>query len=315
MTSLPPLSRRAVLRGGVLVGAALFVPLSSGPAAAVAVQVGAQGFLTEDELATLRAVVDRFVPGPPEDVDDGALVARCAEAIDALLAAFAVDPPLIFAGAPFSDRGGAPRNDFVDFLPLDAYEQAAWRLRIEGSLGRPEREFNGPVTGFQQVYRDGLAALDEVSGGSFAALPVPARELALRSDDPAVQALVDVAFPHTLELLYGAPEYGGNLDLLGWRYTGYDGDTLPRGYTREEVENPGSDGTPAPVSPVSQEQLAAIAPLGSHEAGQTLLLRSGGTAGGLQREMADLLAAAAAARIEQADAAAAIAAVLDQARS
>ena len=35
------------------------------------------------------------------------------------------------------------------------------------------------------------------------------------ADDPDVAALVDVAFPHTLEFMYGAPEYGGNRDLVG----------------------------------------------------------------------------------------------------
>ena len=32
-------------------------------------------------------------------------------------------------------------------------------MRIEGSLGLPEREFNGPVVGLQERYREGLAAL------------------------------------------------------------------------------------------------------------------------------------------------------------
>ena len=32
-------------------------------------------------------------------------------------------------------------------------------MRLEGSMGRPEREFNGPVVGLQERYREGLAAL------------------------------------------------------------------------------------------------------------------------------------------------------------
>ena len=31
--------------------------------------------------------------------------------------------------------------------------------RLEGSLGIPESEFNGPVVGLQQVYREGVARL------------------------------------------------------------------------------------------------------------------------------------------------------------
>ncbi|MDX1497491.1 MAG: hypothetical protein R3352_08045, partial [Salinisphaeraceae bacterium] len=101
-------------------------------------------FLSESQLSSLRAFVDRMIP---EDLDPGAVAACCAEAIDHLLAAFQTDPPFIYAGAPFSDRGGADENGFLEFIPLDAYEALAWRLAIEGSQGMPEREFNGPVKG------------------------------------------------------------------------------------------------------------------------------------------------------------------------
>ena len=313
MDGLPPLTRRAVLRGGLLAGVALLVPLGgTGPSVALAVD-GSPHFLTDDELATLRAVVDRFVPGVPEDVDEGAVAAGCAEAIDALLGAFTTDPPRIYAGAPFSDRGGWPTNDFVDFLPLDPYEELAWRLRVEGSQGRPELERNGPVVGYQQVYRDGLAALDAAAGGDFAAQPAPARELLLRtSGDAAVQALVDVAFPHTLELLYGAPEYQGNRDLLGWDYTGFEGDVLPRGWTREQVEDP-ETGPPLPL-PVAAGDVAALASFGTHEAGATVLLQGGGTASGTSRVVQALLAEAATAAAEREAAVAAVQAVAAQVR-
>src|SRR5439155_724334 len=118
-------------------------------------------FLTAHELDTLRAVTARFVPGPPDDPDPGALEAGVAEAIDLLLAAFTLDPPLIHAGGPFSDRAGATHDDFADFVPLDAPAALGCRIRLEGSHGLPEREFAGPVTGLQEIYRSGLAHLDE----------------------------------------------------------------------------------------------------------------------------------------------------------
>lgn len=296
------LSRRAVLRGGGLLGLAVFVPvLRSGPGSgAVAVAQGAEGegFLTDAELTTLRALVDRFVPGQPEDLAPGAVVAGCAEAIDALLAAFAVDPPRIYAGAPFSDRAGSDVNHFAEFLPLDPYEQRAWRLRIEGSGGDPALEHNGPVPGWQAVYREGLAALDAAAGGDgmFATLPGPVREVVLRtSDDAAVTRLVDVAFPHTLEFMYGAPEYGGNKDLVGWEFTNFDGDVQPRGWTDEQVENlddPGplgaidlAAGVGLPAG-VALADLVGLAPLGMAEVTQGMLARSGGTLSGLQDEVA-----------------------------
>src|SRR5205807_706527 len=113
-------------------------------------------YLTAHGLATLRAVTARFVPGPPDDPDPGALDAGAAEAIDLYLAAFTFTPPLIHAGGPFSDRAGATHDDFADFVPLDAQAELGWRIRIEGSQGLAAREFAGPVTGLQQLYREGM---------------------------------------------------------------------------------------------------------------------------------------------------------------
>lgn len=279
----PRLTRRAFLRASGLAGVAVFAPLGRGPSGgpvAVALDADGAGFLTPEELATLRAVVDRLVPGPPEDADPGALAAGCAEAIDALLAAFRVDPPRIYAGGPFSDRGGAPHNDFAEFVPLDPYEELAWRLRVEGSGGRPELERNGPVVGWQQRYRDGLAALDDAApGGSFASLPSPTQELVLRTAQGDAAALVDLALVHTLELLYGAPEYGGNRDLVGWTSIGWDGDVQPRGYTDEEVEQPGRTpfvGALPGGLPVEQQRLAAFAALASPELSHGLMAAGDG---------------------------------------
>lgn len=243
MTEDLQITRRSVLAGAAVAGVALFAGGPGAGAAAVPLGTARARFLRPTELRTLEAVVDRVVPGTPEDTVPGAVPAGCHEAIDALLGAFASTPPRIYAGGPFSDRGGRRRNDFERFLPLDRYESLAWRLRIEGSRGRKALERNGRVNGYQRTYRDGLRALESAVPGGFAALPGPARDLVLQSsDDPLVRELLDLAVPHTLELLYGPPEYGGNRDLVGWETTSYDGDTQPRGYTRDEVLNPESDG-------------------------------------------------------------------------
>lgn len=286
------LTRRALLRDGSAVALAVLVagPLQGARALAVPVTAGKPIFLTAEEMRRLRALVNAFVPGPPEDGDGGALAADCAEAIDALLGAFTFDPPRIYAGAPFSNRDGSPVDYFEDFLSLDDYEALAWRLRIEGSQGRGELEFNGPVKGWQQVYREGLGAL----GASFAGLPEPAREMALRtSSDPAVSALVDVAFPHTYQFMYGAPEYGGNQGLVGWKYTHWDGDMQPNGYTGRQVEEPGDGRLPAPVLPAAEQaRLRAalpLAPLGaSPELAHGLMIRSGHSLDALRGELASV---------------------------
>jgi hypothetical protein len=236
------MERRVFLKsmGGVgLLALAPPVRLQTLLAEATSAPAGAPGrFLTAHELHTLRALTARLVPGPPEDPDPGALEAGAAEAIDLFLGAFCVDPPLIHAGGPFSDRAGSGHDDMANFVPLDPLAELGWRIRLEGSQGRPEREFAGPVTGLQEVYRQGLAHLDAISpaGVPFARLPPAGQDqvLADTADQP-LQDFVNQAMSDTLDAVYGAPEYGGNRDLVGWAPNDWPGDVQPRGYTDAQV--------------------------------------------------------------------------------
>lgn len=257
----PQLSRRTVLRGagGVLMSAWLPACSNSSPPAAGVTQP--QSFLTEPERRALRALVARMIPA---DADPGAAEACCDQAIDFLLGAFLSEPAFIYAGAPFSDRGGHASNEFQAFVPLDPYEELAWRIHIEGSQGRPEREFNGPVKGLQAIYREGLAQLDararELGQGDFAAAPAPIQDQIIGDDsDPLVAELVDVAFLDTLDAMYGPPEYGGNCDLQGWGFTAFDGDVQPRGYTAEQVVNADEPGLFDSLLPPSYHESSAVA--------------------------------------------------------
>jgi len=182
------------------------------------------GFLTAAERAVVAAAVDILIP--PLDEHPGGSALGVADYIDNLLGAFTVEPPFIFAGGPFSGRRGGEAS-FAEFMPLSPHEEIAWRTRIEGSLGRPEREFNGPVRGWQQIYREGIAAL----GADFTEVPADEQAARLR----AARELRTVMYVHACEGAYGAPEYGGNRDLLGWHVIGFLGDSQPRGYTDEEV--------------------------------------------------------------------------------
>jgi hypothetical protein len=285
------ITRRAALQGAALGGVAVFTSAAGSGSSAVAVPLGARRarFLRQGEMRTLEAVVDRVVPGVPEDTVPGAVAAGCHEAIDALLAAFAVSPPRIYAGGPFSDRGGSRTNDFEDFLPLDRYETKAWRLRIQGSRGRRALERNGRVKGYQRTYRQGLVALEGSVPGGFSNLPGPARDLVLeRDDDPRVRAMLDLAVPHTLEFLYGAPEYGGNRDLVGWRTTDFEGDTQPRGYTRKQVRHPERSGPLDAVTDLLGTDVAPAVAMGSTELVHGMLARSGGLHSGLREEVGRL---------------------------
>ena len=271
-TDLPWPSRRGLLAGAAL-GAVALVATPGLPTVAVPVGRDRARFLSEEQLTTLGAVVDRVVPA--EDGTPGALEAGAHESIDALLGAFRTDPPRIYAGGPFSDRAGSRVNHFERFLPLDAYEQKAWR---------------GKVRRFQEVYTAGLDALAASTPG-FATLPGPARDLVLQSSqDPAVTAMMGLAVSHAFEGTWGAPEYGGNRDTVGWQAIGFEGDRQPRGYTDDEVLNPPLE--PLPVLDVTAA-LAAYGPamaLSTSEASMGLLASADGDFHALREGVQALLA-------------------------
>jgi hypothetical protein len=183
-------------------------------------------FFTDDEIVVLRVACDRLIP---EDETSGATSAAVPDYIDGLLAAFLFDPPRIWAGGPTSGRQGGEAA-FTRFHSLSRLDELAWRIRIEGSQGIPEREFNGPVVGLQDRYREGLAGL----GADFCDLAPEDQDERLRSR----RDFTAVLYEHCCEGMYGAPEYGGNRDGAGWEGIEYPGDVQPRGWSDAEVAGP-----------------------------------------------------------------------------
>jgi hypothetical protein len=181
-------------------------------------------WLTSEEYAVVEVAAERLIPA--ENGHPGARALGVADYIDGLLGAFAVEPPRIWAGGPFSGRAGGEAS-FDHWLRLSPLEALAWRTRIEGSRGLREREFNGPVPGWQEQYRDGLAAL----GADFAALSPVEQDARL----DGVPEFKELLYRHACEGAYGAPEYGGNRETAGWQAIEFPGDVQPRGYTDEEV--------------------------------------------------------------------------------
>ena len=60
-------------------------------------------------------------------------------------------------------------------------------------------------------------------------------DAALRGE---LDSFLDLAFAHTLEGTYGAPEYGGNRERIGWSYTRWPGDQQPHRYSAAEISEP-----------------------------------------------------------------------------
>lgn len=243
-----PLSRRSFLTASGTIGLlALAPPARVEALLADAATLPKGRFLTAAEMTTLTALCDRLIPGPPEDPTPGAVQAGVPNAIDLLLGAFELDPPLIHAGGPFSNRDGYKRDDFAHFVPLDHQAELGWRIRLEGSKGIRAREFAGPVKGVQEIYRDGLALLDqraqEAAGVGFAQATTAVQTGILANQkDSAVQSFLGAALANTLEAMYGPPEYGGNQRLVGWTSNDWPGDQQPRGATRAEVTESGGSG-------------------------------------------------------------------------
>jgi hypothetical protein len=184
-------------------------------------------WLSEGEYTTLRAACAQMMPS--SEGTAGAEEAGVADYIDILLGAFLFDPPRIWAGGPTSGRMGGDAR-FGTFHRLSRLDELAWRMRIEGSLGMPDREFNGPVIGLQQHYREGLAAL----GADFCEVDGKEQRRRLRAD----AVFCELLHGHCCEGMYGAPEYGGNRNGVGWANIGRAGDVQPRGYSDVEVSGP-----------------------------------------------------------------------------
>jgi gluconate 2-dehydrogenase gamma chain len=185
----------------------------------------ARRFFTSHQAAVVQAATARIAPGPHDDPAEaghpGAREADVTGYIDTMLGALGDNPPMIFAGGPWSNRHTSGPDLMDRFVPLDPVARIAWGKRLAG---------------WRQQYAEGIAALDKQAGGDFAkAAPGTQDKILARST-----AFTALLFEHTIEGLYAAPEYGGNRGLAGWQDIGFPGDSQPRGYTADEVAR--SDG-------------------------------------------------------------------------
>jgi hypothetical protein len=229
-------------------------------------------FQNPQDYATLEAFVDRLIPpdaNPDGSPSPGAQIAGVADYIDFLLGAFGNERPFIFAGGPFSDRNPFNGQGLTDGMArpliLTDNQRLAWRIRILGTAEAGERESdrakiaiirannkiagqgdaNGDLPGFRQTYTNGIAVL---RGLNFTSLSTAQKDAIL--NDPKMPAtlatLVPLAYAHSVEGMYGNPEYGGNQPPnrdkpatgadggnrpIGWQNVNFEGDRQPLGYT------------------------------------------------------------------------------------
>jgi hypothetical protein len=247
---------------------------------------GCGGYLSRHEMVTLAALCDCVIP---PDHDPGASALGAPRYIDGLLTAFDRPEcvPPIFAGGPFSHRNhhpedglGAPsqwraRNTLREFLPLTRLQELRWRAELFGSVAVAGAGVNdatlGPLKGLREIYREGLAKVDEVAtakaGRPFVSLSAADRERVFALLDHGVfppdprrdgGTFVDLLVQHTLEGCLALPEYGGNHGGSGWRMLELEGDSAPLGYSVfSPARNDYVERTWHPVSTPNPDELAA----------------------------------------------------------
>jgi hypothetical protein len=185
-------------------------------------------FFTGHEATVVEDATARIAPGPRDDPAEaghpGAREAGVTDYIDMMLGSLGaisgteVPPPMVFAGGPWSNRHTSGPDLMASFITLDPVTRIAWRKRL---------------TGWQQQYRQGIAALDKLAGGDFTRAAAAEQDKILATQ--SVSTFAALLFEHTIEGLYANPEYGGNRGLAGWKDIGFPGDIQPLGYTSDEV--------------------------------------------------------------------------------
>jgi Gluconate 2-dehydrogenase subunit 3 len=195
-------------------------------------------FFTPHQAAVVTAATARIAPGPHDDPAEkghpGAREADVTGYIDTALAALGDEnnPPMIFAGGPWSNRHTSGPDLMARFTALDPVAKIAWSKRLAK---------------WRSQYAHGIEALDKLAGGDFTKATPQEQDKILATQ--SVSAFTSLLFEHTIEGLYASPEYGGNRGRSGWQEIGFPGDIQPRGYTADEVER--SDGhDPVEQSPI-----------------------------------------------------------------
>ena len=281
------LSRRQFLRAAAVVLGALALPYTRAERA----WARAKGrFFTRSERATLDALCDRIIP--PDDTP-GASALGAGRYIEIMLSAFdGGGTPRIYAGGPFSGRNPyadnkngtpskrRPRNYFKHFIQPTRIQDLAWRAEILGTAAVPElvvfdAQFGPPKVGLRDVYRNGLAKVDQIAqataGAPFAKLDTTQQDTVFAMLDHGAfmpdprrgnLTFIDLLIQHTLEGCFSAPEYGGNKRRAGWNMLGLEGDDQPLGYsifslaTNSYVERPDH-----PMSTPNPDEVAGPRPL------------------------------------------------------
>jgi gluconate 2-dehydrogenase gamma chain len=231
-------TRRAVLRSLLMAGTVLMVPgvvlgREYGRGAGIPWEPGAGDiphhgvtdarFLSADEFATVAAIAARLIPS--DDDGPGAEEAGVATFIDRQLASFYGQAQHWYMKGPF----------------------------VEGATTQGFQSPHPPAV----LYRTALAELDAYSadwrGDTFRNLSADDQDAILSAmekeeidfEGVAAKTFFDLILENTIEGFFADPIYGGNRDMVAWRYVGFPG---ARYDYREFVDHGGKSLDLPPVS-------------------------------------------------------------------
>jgi len=228
------LSRRRFLRDtAVATGGALVLGVGERTPALVAAQGTQAGAttaataagsyspvaLTEDELATLKAVLARLIPA--DELGPGAVEAEVYVYIDrALIGAYKDSLPLYHQNLAALNKAAAAQGA-TSFATLSADKQDALLKKLESLTGTAPTAVQGNS--------QGASAATNITGATAGFFPL--------------------LLEHTREGMFGDPMYGGNKSFAGWDLVGYSGIKLV--WTAEEQ----AIGTVVPPAHLSDAKL------------------------------------------------------------
>ena len=222
-------TRREALAQAGRAGAAGAMALAVPPQTWAAPQ---KSVLTASQLATLRAAVARIVPAQ----GTGDWSAADVGADNYILT--------LLSGVSKVYAGGPTRSRFGRFQRLSRVKGIGWSREVRRLRG---------------VYAQGLAGLDSMAGGDFAAAPSTLQDAILIQQDYQNTEFFTALYNHTLEGVYSHPVYGGNRNYAAWKAFGYAGDVhgvrfpgigpkeapwnVYGGYAPQEMVLPGTEAT------------------------------------------------------------------------
>ena len=206
-----PVSRREFLqRSGATVLAGTAVLYGLGPLHIAQARAQGAGFLTAAQRSTLGAAVAQIVPASGPD-DWSAADLGVVDYIDDLLSGFAFldgDTGAVYPGGPYRDPSSEGPG-FYTFQDLSRVKKLGWEQQ---------------VSAWQSLYADGLAQLDTLAPGGFAAAPSEEQIAILEGLDASGSDFFAALFDHTMEGTYSHPVYGGNQAYGSWKTFGFAGD-------------------------------------------------------------------------------------------